>query len=85
MMIPLYAAIYHNTSEFKGPYVKHVFMPTVETTRLEVVFNDSSVLSLPVCTGLDGVEQLLVLFLQKVVVFESCCLHFLFCFVFLLQ
>ena len=36
MLIPLYAAIYHNTPQFKGPDSKHVFMPTVETTRLKV-------------------------------------------------
>jgi len=37
MMIPLYAAIYHNTTQFQGLENKHVFMPTVETTRLQVV------------------------------------------------
>ena len=40
MMIPLYTAIYHNTLQFKGPDSKHVFMPTVETVRLQVVYND---------------------------------------------
>jgi len=40
MMIPLYAAIYHNTVQFRGPDSKHVFMPTVETMRLQVVYDD---------------------------------------------
>ena len=37
MLIPLYAAIYHKTPQFKGPDNNHVFMPTVETTRLQVL------------------------------------------------
>jgi len=37
MMIPLYAAFYHKTPEIIEPNHKHVFMPTVETSRLQVV------------------------------------------------
>lgn len=38
MMIPLYAAFYHKTPHIIRPDSKHVFMPTVETRRLQVVF-----------------------------------------------
>jgi len=37
MMIPLYAAFYHKTPQVIGRDSTHVFMPTVETTRLQVV------------------------------------------------
>lgn len=37
MMIPLYAAIYYKTLKFKGPDNSHVFMPTIETARLQVL------------------------------------------------
>jgi len=37
MLIPLYRTIYHETPQFRGPDSKHVFMPTVETTRLQVL------------------------------------------------
>lgn len=36
MLIPLYRVIYHETPQFIGPDSKHVFMPTVETRRLQV-------------------------------------------------
>lgn len=37
MMIPLYAAFYYKTPQIIRLNSKHVFMPTVETTRLQVV------------------------------------------------
>ena len=40
MMIPLYAAIYHKAIQLVGPDSRHVFMPTVETRRLQVVFDN---------------------------------------------
>jgi len=43
MMIPLYAALYHDTPQFRGPDSEHVFMPTVETVRLQVLFNVASI------------------------------------------
>ena len=44
MMIPLYASIYHSTLQLRGPDSKHVFMPTVETVRLQVVAYDDSLM-----------------------------------------
>lgn len=44
MMIPLYAAFYNKTPQIMGLDSRHVFMPTVETSRLQVIFHDTFIL-----------------------------------------